>query len=47
MSSGAGVILIILENFTIKVAFKITFQATNNEAEYKAIIAGLKLVMAI
>lgn len=45
--SGEGVILINPEGFKIQQAIKFSFSATNNEAEYKAIIAGLKLAVEL
>ena len=42
-TSGAGVILVSPEGFKIQQSIKFTFHATNNEAEYEAIIAGLRL----
>ncbi|XP_074337129.1 uncharacterized protein LOC141674302 [Apium graveolens] len=42
-SGGAGIIFISPEGFKIQQALKFEFQATNNVAEYEALIAGLKL----
>ncbi|XP_074356524.1 uncharacterized protein LOC141696257 [Apium graveolens] len=42
-SSGAGLILKSPEEFTIQTAISFSFPATNNQAEYEALIAGLKL----
>ncbi|XP_074373941.1 uncharacterized protein LOC141714315 [Apium graveolens] len=42
-SGGAGVILISPGGFKIQQALKFGFSATNNVAEYEALIAGLKL----
>ncbi|XP_074356701.1 uncharacterized protein LOC141696461 [Apium graveolens] len=42
-SGGAGIILISPEGFKIQQSLKFEFQATNNVAEYEALIAGLKL----
>ncbi|XP_074323982.1 uncharacterized protein LOC141660900 [Apium graveolens] len=41
--SGAGLILISPEGFTIQQAITFAFKATNNQAEYEAIIFGLRL----
>ena len=41
--SGACIILTTPEGMTIEYAFWFTFSATNNEAEYEALIVGLKL----
>ncbi|XP_074327573.1 uncharacterized protein LOC141665486 [Apium graveolens] len=41
--SGAGLILISPEGFTIQQAITFAFKAMNNQAEYEALVAGLKL----
>ncbi|GJT60212.1 reverse transcriptase domain-containing protein [Tanacetum coccineum] len=41
--SGAGLILINLEGGEFTYALRFRFDATNNEAEYKALIAGLRI----
>ncbi|XP_074324051.1 uncharacterized protein LOC141660975 [Apium graveolens] len=41
--SGAGLILRSPEGFKIQTAISFSFPATNNQAEYEALIAGLKL----
>ncbi|XP_074348979.1 uncharacterized protein LOC141688227 [Apium graveolens] len=41
--SGAGLILKSPEGFTIQTAVSFGFPATNNQAEYQALIVGLKL----
>ena len=41
--SGAGLILTSPEGIDIKYALRFGFRASNNEAEYEAIIAGLNL----
>ncbi|XP_074346828.1 uncharacterized protein LOC141685632 [Apium graveolens] len=45
--SGAGLILISPEGFTIQQAITFAFKATNNQAEYEALIAGLKLAKSL
>ncbi|XP_074352736.1 uncharacterized protein LOC141691883 [Apium graveolens] len=45
--SGAGLILIIPEGFTIQEAITFIFKATNNQAEYEAFISGLKLAKSL
>ncbi|XP_074374562.1 uncharacterized protein LOC141714969 [Apium graveolens] len=44
---GAGLILISLEGFTIQQEITFTFKATNNQAEYEALIVGLKLAKSL
>ena len=41
--SGAGLILVSSEGHWINCALRFEFKASNNEAEYEALIAGLKL----
>ena len=41
--SDAGLILISLEGIDIEYALRFGFQASNNEAEYETVIAGLNL----
>ncbi|XP_017237355.1 uncharacterized protein LOC108210538 [Daucus carota subsp. sativus] len=45
--SGAGVVLISPEGFQVLQAIKFSFNATNNQAEYEALIAGLKLAASL
>ncbi|XP_017216818.2 uncharacterized protein LOC108194379 [Daucus carota subsp. sativus] len=40
---GAGVLLVSPEGFKVQQAIRFGFPATNNEAEYEALIAGIKL----
>ncbi|KAK3030609.1 hypothetical protein RJ639_039969 [Escallonia herrerae] len=46
-SSGARLILISPEGFTIEYALRFGFQALNNEAEYEALLAGIRLAHAL
>ena len=41
--SGAGLILISPDGIDVEYALRFGFQASNNEAEYEAVIAGLNL----
>ena len=41
--SGAGMILTSSDGIDVEYAFRLVFQASNNEAEYEAVIAGLNL----
>ncbi|KAL8114467.1 hypothetical protein AgCh_021361 [Apium graveolens] len=45
--SGAGLILKSPEGFTIQTAISFGFAATNNQAEYEELIAGLKLAKTL
>lgn len=42
--TGAGVILESLDREKVFYAVRLKFKATNNQAKYKALIAGLELV---
>ncbi|XP_077217963.1 uncharacterized protein LOC143852463 [Tasmannia lanceolata] len=42
--SGAGLVLTGLDNFLVEYALKLDFMASNNEAEYEALLAGIALV---
>ncbi|KAK3037299.1 hypothetical protein RJ639_032061 [Escallonia herrerae] len=46
-SSGARIILISPEGFTIEYALRFGFQASNNEADYEAFLAGIRLAHAL
>ncbi|XP_077215659.1 uncharacterized protein LOC143850287 [Tasmannia lanceolata] len=43
MGRGAGVVLHGPDGFTVEYALRLDFTASNNEAEYKALLAGLSL----
>ena len=45
--SGAGLILTSLEGIDIEYVLRFKFQASNNEAEYEAVIAGLNLAHSL
>ena len=45
--SGAGLILTSPEGIDIEYALRFGFQASNNEAEYEAVIAGLNLAHSL
>ena len=44
---GARVVLISLEKETLKYAIKLQFPATNNKAEYEALLTGLSLAKTL
>ncbi|KAK3029305.1 hypothetical protein RJ639_040141 [Escallonia herrerae] len=46
-SSEVGIILISPEGFTIEYALRFSFQASNNEAEYEALLTGIRLAHAL
>ena len=41
---GAGIVIINLEGIFLEHSFRLGFNASNNEAEYKALLAGLRAV---
>ena len=45
--SGAGIILIGLNKIWISYAVKLKYNATNNVAEYEALLTGLKLAIEV
>lgn len=45
--SGAGIVMISPDGFQIMQALRFSFKATNNQAEYEAVIAGLNLATAL
>ena len=45
--SGAGIILVGPHKIRIKYAVKLKYNATNNAAEYEALIIGLKLAIKV
>lgn len=45
--SGVGVVLTSLEGYSFQTVVIFNFLVTNNEAEYKALISGLEMSMAM
>ena len=45
--SGAGIILTTLEGIHLEYALRFGFQASNNEAEYEAVLVGLQLATSM
>lgn len=46
-SVGGGIILVTLEGTELEYAIRFEFKATNNEAEYEALLTGLWLARAL
>ena len=42
--SGIGLVLISLEKVIVKKSLRLDFSATNNEAEYEALLMGMAMV---
>ncbi|KAK3028368.1 hypothetical protein RJ639_038042 [Escallonia herrerae] len=45
--SGSGIILISLEGFMVEYALRFGFQASKNEVEYEALLAGIRLAHSL
>ena len=44
LGAEAGIVVIITEGIKLEHSFKLGFKAFNNEAEYKALLVGLRVV---
>ena len=42
MGAGAGIVILTPEGIRLEHSFRLGFKTSNNEAEYEALIAGLK-----
>ena len=42
--SGVGLVIVSPENITIEKSLKLSFSATNNKAEYEALLMGMMMV---
>ena len=47
MGTGVGIVIITLEGILLEHSFRLGFRASNNEAEYEALLVGLKTVLGI
>ena len=47
MGARAGIVIITLEGIRLEHSFRLGFKASNNEAEYKAFLAGLRTVLCL
>ena len=45
MGAGAGIVIITPEGIRLEHSFRLGFRASNNEAEYEALLAGLRAVL--
>ncbi|XP_058087522.1 uncharacterized protein LOC131234606 [Magnolia sinica] len=45
--TGAGIVLVVPDSTTIQYTIRLSFKASNNEAEYEALLAGLRPVNII
>ena len=44
LGAGAGIVVITPERIKLEHSFRLGFKASNNEAEYEALLAGLRVV---
>ena len=47
MGAGAGIVIITPERIRLEHSFRLGFKASNNEAEYEAFLAGLRVVLRL
>ena len=47
MGAGARIVIITLKEIWLKHSFRLGFRAFNNEAEYEALLAGLRTVLGM
>ena len=47
MRAVAGIVIVTPEGIRLKYSFRLGFRASNNEAEYEALLAGLKTVLGM
>ena len=47
MEAGVKIVIIALEGIRLEHSFRMRFKASNNEAEYKALLVRLKTVLGI
>ena len=45
--SGARIVILTLEGVAVECAMRFDFKATNNQAEYEALLAGLRVCVAL
>ena len=47
IGAGAGIVIVTPEGIRLEHSFRLRFKASNNEAEYEAILVGLKTVLGM
>ena len=45
MGAGIGIVIITPEEIRLEHSFRLGFRASNNEAEYEALLAGLRAIL--
>ena len=47
IGAGAGIVIVTPEGIRLEHSFRLRFKASNNEAEYEALLVGLKTVLGM
>ena len=47
IGAGAGIVIVTPEGIRLEHSFRLGFKASNNEAEYEALLVGLKIVLGM
>ena len=47
IGAGAGIVIVTPEGIRLEHSFRLGFKASNNEAEYEALLVGLKTVLGM
>ena len=47
MGAGVRIIIVTLEGIRLEHSFRLRFRASNNDAKYEALLAGLKIILGI
>ena len=47
MGAEAGIFIISLEGVKVEHSFRLGFSASNNEAEYEALLVGLRVLLSL
>ena len=47
IGAGAGIFIISPEGVKVERSFRLGFKASNNEAEYEALLVGLRVVLSL
>ena len=47
IGAGAGIVIVTPEGIWLEHSFRLRFKASNNEAEYEALLVGLKTVLGM
>ena len=47
IGAGAGIVIVTPEGIRLEHSFRLRFKASNNEAEYEALLVGLRTVLGM